>query len=105
MCSLAKETGTVKSYATLPSGASTNKRTVAEDFNSFFVSIGPDTQPSICPHDQANTFHFSLVTAQYVERQIKQMDSNVATGVDGLSCGLLKATCPAVCTSISHFIT
>ena len=40
----------------------------------------------------------------FVETYIRQMDSSVAIGIDGMSCKLLKAACPALCPSLTYLI-
>ena len=118
MWSIAKEASSIKTNSILPARANINKQKLTDDFNEFFVNIGPHLAESfedngtgsaakdISSSNQHNTnlFKFSPVTASFVEKQIKQMDPSVATGVDGISSKFLKIACPAICTSLIYLI-
>ena len=92
------------------------KKKIANNFNNFFVNIGADLAeafqdvpplgknfPPTGTGDNAEN-SFSPITVTFVQKQIKEMDLSVATGVDGVSCRLLKAACPAICPSLAYLI-
>ena len=111
--SLAKEASSKKNNITLPSCS--NKLSLANNFNNFFVNIGADLAeafqdvpplgkffPPTGTGDNAEYFSFSQITVTFVLKKIKEMDLSVATGVDGISCMLLKAACPSLAYLINR---
>ena len=77
-------------------------QTLAEAFQDV-PPLGKNFPPT-GTGDNAENVSFSPITVTFVQKQIKEMDLSVSTGVDGISCRLLKAACPAICPSLAYLI-
>ena len=70
------------------------------------IGEGPRTKP--CDDDTdaeyIGSFKFTPIAASYVSEQIKAMKSSKATGLDGITCRLLKAASPAIAYSLSYLV-
>ena len=53
-------------------------------------------------NQNGDNFKFSLVSMNFVHKQIKLMKSDKATGIDGISVRLLKSACPIILHSLTH---
>ena len=88
----------------------TDKKEIAEKFNSFFVSVGSKLAavfnfsrtdhicPSVCP----NSFNFSNVSLATVQKLIKQLDNEKSTGLDGICVKSLKLGSPILSFYLTH---
>ena len=88
---------------------------IAEEFNNFYVNIGPDLANKIpvhnknaldfMPHyDIPNTFFLSPTTPQEVISILGRMKPKCSTGLDDISPKLLKHTAPSIAKPLSHII-
>ena len=68
------------------------------------MPVGGKNFPPTGTGDNADNFSFSPITVTFVQKQINEMDLSVATGVDGISCRLLKAACLAIRSSLAYLI-
>ena len=84
----------------------TNKATTAEEFNSFFVNIGPKLADKIDIINKKKTcnayltmrimssFHFDFIDSTTVTKIINPLKTKYSTGHDGISLKILKTLAP-----------
>ena len=95
----------------------TSPSEIANQFNTFFVSVGEIlAKKIIAPTRTAleflnNTFpqtncqfNFKLVTVEEVRRQLGRLDPNKATGMDNIQAKLLKVSAPAISDSLCFLL-
>ena len=120
MWKVTKEAISAKKSYTLP--LTTDKQNMADDFNNFFVNIGADLARNVEEQNTSaedgershsrpcidvkveNSLKFMLVPRSFVSKQINSMKSSKATGLDGISCRLLKAASSAIITPLTNLI-
>ena len=91
----------VPDFLTINGQKVTNEQTIANEFNNFFVNIGPQLSAQITPLDSgsfkdylgnpvAHTFNFNSVTTNEVKSIIDKLHSKPSAGSDRLSSITLK---------------
>ena len=88
----------------------TDKKLMAEKFNSFFISVGSKLAdafnfshthhvcPSVCP----NSFHFTDVSMNTVHKLINELENDKSTGLDGICVKSLKLGSPVLSFYLMH---
>ncbi len=84
---------------------------IAEGFNNYFSNIGPDLASKIdssnynfetyIKNTKSEFAAFQPVTASYVCRLLLGLFSNKATGIDKISCKIIKIAAPAISDSLT----
>ena len=88
----------------------TDKMDMANIFNRYFTSVGEELAMKIPPTAQCNintptdvpTFTFPCVTSDFVEKHLKNLPVNKATGLDMISGKLLRLAAPAIASPIAN---
>ena len=107
-----KNKQTVVNELKLGDNSLTNPKDIAEGFNDYFSSIGPNLANQ---HDNTNfdfeTYvkkveseftAFQPVTINQVYKLLTGLPSNKATGVDKISSKIIKVASPAIADSLTH---
>ena len=86
-----------------------NPKDIAEGFNSYFSNIGPDLASQIpTPNCNFYTYVNSTLMAfkptdvNNVYQLLSGLSSNKATGIDKISCKILKIAAPAIADSLTY---
>ncbi len=90
----------------------TDIKMMANCFNNFFTSIGrklADKIPNAALRQQQarrcdSSFKFPKVTSEFVLKQLNNLPTNKAIGLDGISGRLLKHAGSAICTSLTYIM-
>ena len=92
----------------------TESRSIAEIFNSFFVSqpqrLLASIKSTFCNESLLNSlkikikFEIPHISPEKVLQMLNSMPANKATGADGLSPKLLKITAPSISSSVARII-
>ena len=90
----------------------TNPRDIAEGFNDYFSNIGPNLASQINTQNfnfetyvkniESEFAAFQPVTVNHVNQLLTGLSSNKATGVDKISCKIIKIASPAISDSLTH---
>ena len=89
-----------------------NPKDIAEGFNSYFSNIGPDLASQI-PTPNCNFYTYvKKATSEFaafkptdvnnVYQLLRGLSSNKATGIDKISCKILKIAAPAIADSLTY---
>ena len=88
----------------------TNPRDIAEGFNEYFSNIGPNLASQINTQNfnfetyvkniESEFAAFQPVTVNHVNQLLTGLSSNKATGVDKISCKIIKIASPAISDSL-----
>jgi hypothetical protein len=88
----------------------TESRSIAEIFNSFFVSqpqrLLSSIKSTFCNKSLLNSLKIKIKfeIPEKVLQMLNSMPANKATGADGLSPKLLKIAAPSISSSVTHLI-
>ena len=90
----------------------TNPKDIAEGFNDYFSNIGPNLASQIntsnlnfetyVKNTESEFTAFQPVTVNHVYQLLTGLSSNKATGVDKISCKIIKIASPAISDSLTH---
>ena len=90
----------------------TNPRDIAEGFNGYFSNTGPNLASQINTQNlnfeayvkniESEFAGFQPVTVNHVNQLLTGLSSNKATGVDKISCKVIKIASPAISDSLTH---
>ena len=91
----------------------TSPKDIAEGFNDYFSNIGPDLASKIdtsnynfetyVDNAKSEFTVFQPVTVSHVYHLLNGLSSNKATGVDKISCKIIKTTAPVISDSLTYF--
>ena len=103
---------TIVNELKLDENSLTNSKDIAEGFNDYFSNIGPNLASQI---DSSNSNFetyvknakseftaFQPVTVNHVYQLLTGLSSKKATGVDKISCKIVKIASPAISDSLTH---
>ena len=89
----------------------TTPKDIAEGFNDYFSNIGPDLASKIdtsnhnfetyTKNAKSEFAAFQPVTVSHVCRLLHGLSSNKATGIDKISCKIIKIAAPAISDSLT----
>ena len=89
----------------------TTPKDIAEGFNDYFSNIGPDLASKIDTSNynfetytktaESEFAAFQPVTVSHVCRLLHGLSSNKATGIDKISCKIIKIAAPAISDSLT----
>ena len=94
-------------------GFTANDKGTADQFNSFFTSIGDVLASKFkcndiegvdhCSIDEKDThFKFDVITPDFVFDQIRSFPNNKSTGIDNVCIRLLKLAAPIICHPLAY---
>ena len=92
---------------------STDKKNIANGFNSFFTNIGPSLASKIPSDDRSpsiflkNRVTNSIVIDEVVSKEVTTIIKNLkegSSGWDGVSASILKATCDSFIRPLTHVL-
>ena len=103
---------TIVNELKLGENSPTNPRDIAEGFNGYFSNIGPNLASQINTQNfnfetyvkniESEFAAFQPVTVNHVNQLLTGLSSNKATGVDKISCKIIKIASPAISDSLTH---
>ena len=93
----------------------TCKKTIANIFNQFFVTIASKLSSNLPPVDLTKLpshrvvpphvkFKFGFITEQFVSTEIEKMKCGKSTGLDQISVKLLKLAKPAITSHLTYIM-
>ena len=90
----------------------TNPKDIAEGFNDYFSNIGPNLASQIntsnlnfetyVKNTESEFTAFQPVRVNHVYQLLTGLSSNKATGIDKISCKIIKIASPAISDSLTH---
>ena len=102
---------TVVNEINLDGKSFTTPKDIAEGFNDYFSNIGPDLASKIDTSNynfetytktaESEFAAFQPVTVSHICRLLHGLSSNKATGIDNISCKIIKIAAPAISDSLT----
>ena len=92
---------TVVNEINLDGKSFTTPKDIAEGFNDYFSNIGPDLASKIDKTAESEFAAFQPVTVSHICRLLHGLSSNKATGIDKISCKIIKIAAPAISDSLT----
>ena len=89
-----------------------NPRDIAEGFNNYFSNIGPDLASQIQTSTSNFETYVKIATSEFaafqhttvdnVHQLLSRISSNKATGIDKISCKMIRMAAPAIADSLTY---
>lgn len=85
---------------------------IANILNDYFATIGEKLAATFTNtlsyvfnnNEQRRNFTFTPITKKFVLNELKRLNANKATGIDGIPARLLKTAAPRICESLSEIL-